>query len=1264
MSNQENKKKLYVVSNAHLDTQWNWTVKDTIRDCIKNTMEQNFALFEKYPHYKMNFEGAFRYKLMKEYYPKMYEKVKEFIAEGRWNVSGSQWDASDANVPSSEAYMRQILLGNGYFEKEFGKKSSDIFLTDCFGFRWSLPSIAAHMGLNGFSTQKLVWGVGSPIYREDGSVTKPMPEKDVPRMDLGKWVGPDGNYVIASMLGGNYTLHFEWDKEGRPIHEREEYLKQIEHNEKWTGVPARMMYYGVGDYGGSPSDESVRYVNEAIEQNGEDKAFEVIAASTDQIMNELTEEEIANLPAYEGGLLIPHGYGALTSHTINKRWNRKCELLADSAERLAVLAELTTGTPYPKAKLDEAWKAFLWHQFHDDLPGTSIMDAYRFTHNDFVMTQNILAQEVTASAEAVASAMHTDVAGTPVMVYNPVSATRQDAVTVELPITTPYVQVFAPCGKELPAQVEVRDGKTYVIFVPKMKPVSTAIFDIRESTEPSATASALQIGQRSLENESYRVTLTASGDIASVYDLQNGRELLSAPATLEVREDTNTVWPSWEIAYKDIEKPTATVSDLVSMEIYENGPAAVSFKVVKKYEDSTFTQIIRLTAGGKWVEVENDVDWLCRKSMLMAQFPLSVSNPVAEFDLGLGADRGENTNSFPYFQHCVHQWADLTDTDGSYGVSILNDCKYGMEKPADNTLRLSLIHTPTGNFMPISAEDWQDFGKNLFRYGITGHTGARDSVGSLAAAFNQPLMAFAVSKHTGRSGRQTLAAVDNDAVVIRAIKKEEKGDRIILRVQETAGKSHDKVTVTLPADILTAVETNGYEDEIAEATFAGAELTLAIGKYQPKTFALTLADLQCGEAVTNSPLDLPYNTKITTTDDSLTDGEVSEGISIPAELFESQMSCGSQTFRLGTPAADNALRAAGQTISLPKGYNKLAILATSAGEDLTVELNGQTVTVRNYLRPVGTWDLIGKGDGCMTVTDQIGIVYTHTHNAEGNCLYDFAYVYRYDIDITGAESLTLPENSDLLILAATAYTGGDTKAVTPLCDSFPENTAALHNVTVYNGGEQPEIYHLPAGRRMMLSAGELGSTGLFDHWEGDGKIVYRDGGTVILEMGDTDVTLNAVYSSIGENVVLNKPAKASHCTDEEEGPDKAVNGSDEDKWCGTVASKDGYPLWLEVDIGDPTFIDKWVVRHCGAYEDKDWNTFDFGLQYRTYENEEWKMADAVIGNRDDLTFRTFTPVMARFVRLYITVPAVPSKDDEQSLYARIYQFQVYKANND
>ena len=563
------KKKLFLVSNAHLDTQWNWTIQDTIRDCVKHTLEDNFALFEKYPEYVMNFEGAFRYKLAKEYYPEQYEKLKKYVREGRWNVAGSQWDASDVNVPSSEALMRQILYGNGFFEAEFGKKSADIFLTDCFGFRYSLPSIAAHMGLKGFSTQKLVWGVGSPIYNKDGTVSRPMPDKEAPRMDLGKWIGPDGNYVIGSFLCGDYTKRLEKDDD-RPLHDRKEYLQAID------GVPSRMMYYGTGDYGGAPSDGSAKLVNDAVKANGADKDFEIIAASSDAIFKSLTEKEIEKMPSYRGNLLIPHGYGAATSHTISKRWNRKSELLADAAERAASAAAYLGRAEYPKERLDFAWKLFLWHQFHDDLPGTSILNAYRFSYNDYVIAQNILAEELKASVTAVSRALDTNVSGAPVVVYNPVSFARTDVAAAPLPDGAEYARVFTADGDEVPSQISVRDGQKLVLFTASVAPVSFTVYNVVASDAPCALDTGLSVSLNTLENERYSVRINGDGDICSVYDKKNGKELLSSPSTLGQRDDNSTNWPSWEINYDDTQKPfEKTLTDITQIQCM-NGKLYVS----------------------------------------------------------------------------------------------------------------------------------------------------------------------------------------------------------------------------------------------------------------------------------------------------------------------------------------------------------------------------------------------------------------------------------------------------------------------------------------------------------------------------------------------------------------------------------------------------------------------------------------------------------------------------------------------------------------
>ena len=83
---------LYVVGYAHLDTEWRWEYPQVINEYIRKTMEDNFKLFDKYPHYVLNFSGANRYRFMKEYFPADFAKVKQYVNEGRWFPAGSSME--------------------------------------------------------------------------------------------------------------------------------------------------------------------------------------------------------------------------------------------------------------------------------------------------------------------------------------------------------------------------------------------------------------------------------------------------------------------------------------------------------------------------------------------------------------------------------------------------------------------------------------------------------------------------------------------------------------------------------------------------------------------------------------------------------------------------------------------------------------------------------------------------------------------------------------------------------------------------------------------------------------------------------------------------------------------------------------------------------------------------------------------------------------------------------------------------------------------
>ncbi len=194
---------------AHLDTEWRWEYPQVIQEYLRKTMEDNFKLFDKYPNYTFNFSGANRYRLMKEYFPADYAKLQEYVKQGRWFPAGSSMEEGDVNAPNAEALIRQVLYGNNWFRKELGTSSAEYMLPDCFGFPSSLPSILAHAGVRGFSTQKLTWGsgsyVGGPQSIENTPVGTPF--------NVGVWVGPDGSQVIAALNPGAYGSDVNYGSE-------------------------------------------------------------------------------------------------------------------------------------------------------------------------------------------------------------------------------------------------------------------------------------------------------------------------------------------------------------------------------------------------------------------------------------------------------------------------------------------------------------------------------------------------------------------------------------------------------------------------------------------------------------------------------------------------------------------------------------------------------------------------------------------------------------------------------------------------------------------------------------------------------------------------------------------------------------------------------------------------------------------------------------------------------------------------------------------
>ena len=1025
---------IYMVSTAHLDTQWLWTIQDTIREHLPNTFNGQFALLDTHPNYQFNFEGSFRYAMIKEYYPAAYERIKQFVAAGRWHVAGSSVDACDVNIPSPESLVRQILYGNGFFKDEFGKSSSDIFLPDCFGFGYALPTVAAHCNLNFFSTIKL----GS------GSILPQLP------FDIGVWEGVDGSMVVAALNNGHYVDKIQGD-----VTEQREIQNQIRENGRDYDLPVSYRYFGVGDSGGAPTEETVNWLDKSMANHN---GVRVICDSSTKMLEEMTPKQIARLPHYKGEFLLrTHGTGCYTSHTEMKRFNRRNEQLGDAAERAVAIAAWLGGMVYPKQELKESWIRFLWHQFHDDLTGTSIPEAYVFSQNDEILSLKQFSSMLTEGVGAISRALDTRADGTPVVVYNPLAIDREDVLKIHLEFegeVPEAVRVFEKVsGLEVLSQVIARDDQGMdVLFLAVMPAIGFKVFDVRVADKPTTLSSGLKAGEKYLENEFYRMSLDDHGDIESIYDKKAQREMLSAPIRLEMlAQDTQTYFTSWEIHYADILRQPREYFDLpYKIGIVEDGPLRATLVVTRRTAGSDLTQLIHLSAGqcGSRIEIENELNWQTMHTLLKARFPLAVRNQMATYDLGMGTIE-RPTNSTNMYEVPAQQWADLTSSDDSYGVAIMNDCRYGWDKPTDNTLRLTLQHNqrnqsstpPTSG--DIFFQEYQDFGRNRFTFSIYGHKGdwQAANVAGQAARLNQPLLAFTVPKHTGSLGAQfSMIKISDPRIVVTAFKQAEKTGEFIIRIVNQSTGGIIGAQVRLATTISEVREVYGSEDPRCPATVTDGALVLDMIPYQPRCFAFLLesAPLQIGQ-INSIPVALPLKLNVVSADGQGVEGMDDQHRSFPRELFPSKIKYKGVEFEMGPPDGANAAIACGQVIQLPvgSGTKRLFVLTASSKGDLTEMM---TINGKEHRRLYPDFsEMVGQADSCMingqrTVgsgrlapgyikPEPVAWISTHLHNAKGeNEIYKLGYLFVHVYELEGATSVTLPKDDRLRIMAMSVRT--------------------------------------------------------------------------------------------------------------------------------------------------------------------------------------------------------------------------------------------------
>lgn len=1173
------KAKAYMVADAHLDTQWNWDIQTTIKEYVWNTLNQNLFLLNQYPDYIFNFEGGVKYAWMKEYYPREYELMKAFVKAGRWHVSGASWDATDTLVPSIESFIRNIMLGQEFYRKELGVESTDIFLPDCFGFGWTLPTVAAHCGLIGFSSQKLDWR-NNPFY---GKSKHPF--------TIGLWKGVDGASI---MLAHGYDYGRRWNNEDLSKN------KDLMELSKRTPLNTVYRYYGTGDVGGSPTIASVASVEKGINGDG---PLKIISATSDQLFKDYQPYNAhSELSVFDGELLMDvHGTGCYTSQAAMKLYNRQNELLGDAAERASVAAALLGTAEYPGKSLTESWQRFIFHQFHDDLTGTSIPRAYEFSWNDELLSLKQFSGILTHAVESVAGKLDTRVKGTPVVLYNASGFKATDVVTMEVEASRfpKGVAVYNEQGKQVASQlVSYTDGKVRLLVEATVPANGYAVYDVRLSGEGKKVS---VVEAASIENSLYKLTLNENGDITSLLDKKNNKELVKAGKAIRLAlftENESFEWPAWEILKKTVDATPISITEDVKMTLCENGALRKTLCVEKRHGDSFFRQYIHLYEGAlaHRIDFTNEVDWQSTNALLKAEFPLNLNNEKATYDLGLGSVQRGN-NILTAYEVYAQYWVDLTEANGSYGVSIMNDSKYGWDKPDNNTLRLTLLHTPKTK-RNYAYQDRQDFGRHIFTYSLVGHAGALDVVQTRenAELLNQRIKAFATGKHRGELGKSySLASSDNRNVLIKALKKAESSDEYVVRVYEAAGKRAQKASIVFADDLVAAVEADGTEKTIGKAAFSGNRLEVSVNPNSIKTYKVRFASNKKVQTVAES-LPLAYDKKCFSWNEFKAAADFESGYSYAAELIPAEMNVHGVPFKLETREELNGMACKGNVLKLPvnHAYNRLYILAAAASDKdvkgiFRAGKSAQEIIVPSYTGFIGQWGHTGHTEGYLKDAE-VAYVGTHRHSGEGDQPYEFTYMFKLAIDLPEkATEVVLPDNKDIVIFAAT-LTDVAAAPVCPVSELF--RTANKCN-----------DYQVESSVQRV-------------------NILKQD-----MVMG---------YSSY---------------VNEKEKPAFMVDGDENTKWCAIAEM----PHYVDFDLGSERSVNGWKLLNA-AGENHSYVTSTCFLQGKSDKNGEWRTLDYVSGNSKNVLNRTLDKSEnVRYLRLLVTQPMQSSTGKD----ARIYEMEVY-----
>jgi alpha-mannosidase len=844
-----NRPRITVSGHAHLDVGWMWPYWRT-RQKIAHTISNVLGLMERYPDYHYSQSQPQVLQWLKEDVPELYVQVKQRVAEGRFEPVGAMWVEADCNLTSGESLIRQIMHGTRFWQQEFGVKPHHIWLPDVFGYSAALPQIMHGCNISVFMTTKISWNQFNR-----------MP------CDTFRWRGIDGSEVLTHFITAPnlYTSKTFYSYNG-PL--RPSDMTGTWMNYRQQDINDHLLYLcGWGDGGGGPTEEQMERMH--IMADLPDFP-QVHAGRAEDYFTELYQRvwEHPRLPAWVGELYLEYHRGTYTSQARVKQANRRAELFYREVELLNAWASLY-GMSSRQEQLNQGWQLILLNQFHDVLPGSSIHEVYDDAERIYagaraigkriydealaivlqhvpageqdLLLLNTLAWERTDPIQVPAQvASSTDVLDKSALYINPPACWINPHSTAQQTTDWEGNTVFLLDGVRVPSYG--------VQVVPAASNAGTAEAQIL-STCRAAYADEETIV---LHNEYYDLRIDAQGEISRLYDMRAERDVL-APGQignqLIAYEDRPLDFDAWDIDLFYEEKPYP-VRAVTAMHIIEEGPVRATVEIVRPYMSSRITQRISLWRNSPRIDIATEIDWHEHQALLKAVFPLAINSTRATYEIQFGnVERPTHRNTswdMARFETCAHRWIDLSE--GGYGISLLNDSKYGHDVH-DNVVRLTLLKS--GVYPDAHADE----GLHRFTYSLLPHEGDWREAQSVRRAYelNVPVVCAvgqkkATSKpivpttdirspiYRGTSFIQT----ESTHVIVETVKPAEDGNGLIVRLYE-AHNQRGRGTLTFATSILSAQECNLLEEPINDVSYQGNALSFQVRPFEIKTFRIRLS---------------------------------------------------------------------------------------------------------------------------------------------------------------------------------------------------------------------------------------------------------------------------------------------------------------------------------------------------------------------------------------------------------------------------------------